>query len=326
MPNSLKSYRSASLPIIQGVLLLMIALMIAACSSDGVGPSSDAAPPTPVSLAAVDTRSSAPGITFGTYNIDVSLLGRVHTGTLAGGSISPDNIMSWLSAARAKKARVVVKLCKGRDSYVKNTDGTFSFTKWKALVDRFKGVNLGPYIADGTIVGHFLIDEPHRASRWGGRIISPATLEAMAKYSKSIWPGLTTLVRVHPTWLASWPTTYRYVDAGWAQYAAGKGEVGRWIAAEVAAAKRKGLGLAVGLNVLDGGNGSSRIRGPTAGKYAMSASELRGYGTTLLNQSYACAFYMWSYDATYYGRSDIKSAMADLSSKAKAHAKTACRQ
>jgi hypothetical protein len=120
--------------------------------------------------------------------------------------------------------------------------------------------------------------------------------------------------------------TYTYLDAGWAQYASGKGEAATWIAAEVAAAKRKGLGIAVGMNVLDGGNGSSKIPGRTRGKYSMSASEIRSYGSALLNQSYACGFFNWSYDGTYYGRSDIKSAMADMSTKARSHARTSCRQ
>jgi hypothetical protein len=58
----------------------------------------------------------------------------------------------------------------------------------------------------------------------------------------------------------------------------------------------------------------------------MSASEIRSYGSAMLNQSYSCAFFMWMSDATYYGRSTIKSAMADMSLKARSHAKTSCRQ
>ncbi len=245
---------------------------------------------------------------------------------MQGGPLSPDNIISQLSGARAKGGRVVVKLCKGRDEYVKNPDGTFSLTKWKALVDRYKKVNLGPYIADGTIIGHYLIDEPHRASRWGGKAISPATLEAMAKHSKANWPTMTTIVRVVPSWLASSSVNYVYLDAGWTQYTAGKGNAATWVASEVAAAKRKGLGLVVGLNVLDGGNGSSKIAGWTKGKWAMSGSELRSYGGAMLAQSHACGFFNWTHDVQYYGRADIKSAMADLSAKARAHTKTSCRQ
>lgn len=269
---------------------------------------------------------SLPGIVFASVHLPTTLLSSVYTGTQIAGEVSPSNALTLLSATRAKGGRLFIKLCMGRDDFVKNADGTFSLTKWKSLVDRYRTVGLGPYITDGTIVGHFMIDEPQRAAKWGGKVIPQATLEAMAQYSKQIWPGMTTFVRVVPSWLASASITYTYLDAGWLQYASGKGDVAKLLAAEVAAAKSKGLGLAVGLNVLDGGNGSSGIPGSTSGKHAMSASEIRSYGTTLLNESYSCAYNMWQYDVSYYGRSDIKAAFADLSLKARAHAKTSCRQ
>jgi hypothetical protein len=85
----------------------------------------------------------------------------------------------------------------------------------------------------------------------------------------------------------------------------------------------------VGLNILDGGNGSSNVRGWSSGDWAMTATEIRNYGNALLNQSYACGFYNWTYDyfgETYYNRTDIKSALTELSKKAKAHVRTSCRQ
>jgi hypothetical protein len=339
-------------------------LTIAACGDDSAAPSAPATPPTaPVTLpadsatppadsamppadsamlpmdsataatapagtllAALDNRSSSAGIVFGTWDMSNSYLNRVHTGWLNGGPLDPSNILSWLSGARAKGARVVIKLCKGRDSYVKNADGTFSLSKWKTLVARYQNVNLGPYIADGTILGHFLIDEPQRTNRWGGKAIPPATLEAMAKYSRQLWPSMTTMVGVEPKWLANSTVTYNYLDAAWAQYTSNKGATADWIAAEVSAARGKGLGLVVGMNVLDGGNGLSRIAGYTRGKYAMSASEVRSYGSALLAQGYDCGFFEWRFDSSYYGRSDIESAMSDVSAKARAHAKSSCRQ
>jgi hypothetical protein len=322
-------------------------LVLVGCGADQVSPSDiPATTATPAdSIAAADTTlapldsllpvdsapavstlvGSQPGIAFGTIQLTTPLLNSVQTGTLIGGQISPTSVLTWLSAARAKGARVVIKLCRGDDSFVKNSDGTFSFTKWKALIDRYKSVNLAPYIADGTILGHYLIDEPHRTARWG-KIIPQATLEAMAKYSKQIWPTMPTFVRVAPSWLASSPMTYTYLDAGWLQYESWMGNIGIKIQTEVAAAKAKGLGLGVGLNLLNGGNGSSHMAGTRSGQYKMSATEVRTYGTALLNQSLSCGFYNWMYDAGYFGRSDIKSAFAELSAKARAHARTPCRQ
>ncbi len=335
-------YGTRRLPALAAGLVIFLG---AACSGDESGIAGESALPADSTLAGLDSTAGSDsagtppaagpaaaaslqhaGIVFGSFNMEPTLLNTVHTGSMRGGGVTGTNVGSLLSAVRAKGGRIVLKLCNGKDSYVKNGDGTFSFTKWKGLVDRFRSSGLDPYIADGTLLGHYLIDEPHRASRWGGQIISPATLEAMAMYSKQLWPGMTTFVRVAPTWLASYSTAYTHLDAGWAQYASGKGGAEAWIAAEVAAAERKGLGLVVGLNVLDGGNGSSGIRGRTPGKYSMSASEIRAVGSGFLGQSYACGFYNWSYDLDYYGRSDIKSAMADLSSKARSHAQTSCKQ
>lgn len=312
-------------------------VLCAGCAADTVDPTAptSAEPTTPLAdsidagglaAAVLDARSGRPGIVFGTVNMPNNYLSSVHTGWMTGGPLDPSNILSNLAGARAKGGRVVIKLCKGKDSYVKNGDGTFSLTKWKSLVSRYKNVNLAPYISDGTIIGHYLIDEPQRAPRWGGKAISQATLEEMAKYSKDLWPQMATLVRVVPSWLASSSVSYKYLDAGWTQYAAGKGDAAKWVASEVAAAKRKGLGLVVGMNVIDGGNGSSKIRGESSGRWAMSASEVRSYGNALLGQSYACAFFSWHHVPGYYGRSDIESAMSDLSAKARNHPKTSCSQ
>jgi hypothetical protein len=275
-----------------GAAGLLLALA-AGCNGDGIGPTAATTPAADSTAAAaadtstvapdsilaapdtaapltvdagfvLDTRSSLPGLVFGSFNMPNSLFTSVHTGAVRGGGLDASNILSLLAGAKAKGARVVLKLCNGADSFVKNADGTFSLTKWKVLVNRFAAVNLSTYISDGTIIGHYLIDEPQRASRWGGKVISQATLEAMAQYSKARWPGMTTFVRVVPSWLASSPVSYQYLDAGWAQYESGKGDPASWLAAEVAAAKGRGLGLAVGLNVLDGGNGSSGIAAPRA--------------------------------------------------------------
>ncbi|HEV7366607.1 MAG TPA: hypothetical protein VGN76_12245 [Gemmatimonadales bacterium] len=329
---------------------------LAACSgSDGVGPTTEsptAAAPVPtdstvapdsaipvdstlVPVPSGDTMgaagialsgSAAPGIVFGSYDLDISLLGPLHTGALR--VPSPNMLLIELSTARARGARLVVKLVGGSDSWVKNGDGTFSLTKWQSMVARFKAIDFGSYIADGTVLAHILIDEPNRASKWGGKIISQATLEAMAKYSKQLWPTVPTVVRVVPSWLAASPVTYTYLDAGWTQYTSRKGDAAKWLASEVASARSKGLGVVVSMNVLDGGNGSSGIRGYTSGLSAMSATELRTYGNALLNNTYGCGFFLWTYQygKTYYARADIKSAMTDLSNKAKAHAKTSCRQ
>ena len=273
------------------------------------------------------TAATHAGIVYGTFNMQSQYLTSVYNGSMQG--LEPNWLMAELSLARAKGGRMILKMVGGSDDRVKNADGTFSLTKWKALVDRFKPLSITSYINDGTLMGVFLIDEPHNTSKWGGKIIPHATLEAMAKHTKMIWPGLTTFARARPHWLAQTSVTYVYLDAGWFQYESYMGSIAAALAKDIAGAKAKRLGIAVGLNVLSGGNGSSGIRGTQANKWKMSATEIRNNGTVLLNETYACGFFNWTHilgGAEYYRRADISSAMSYLSNKAKAHVKTSCRQ
>ena len=269
------------------------------------------------------TGATAPGIVFASFDLDNSLLGSVHTGSVR--SPGPTNVLSLLSGARAKGARVIIKMSGSKSGFT-NADGTFNLTKWKSMIARFKSVSLASYINDGTLAGHFLIDEPDLEGEWGGKAVSQATVESMAKYSKGIWPTLPTFVMARARWLASSTTTYTYLDAAWGQYSSQNGSVSTYVSKEVSSAKTKRLGLMLGLNVLDGGNGTSGIAGYRKGHWAMSASELKTYGGALLGNSYTCGFAMWKYTSSYYGRSDIKSAHSTLSTKAKAHPKTSCVQ
>jgi hypothetical protein len=316
----------------------LILMFLAACgSSEALAPAEfpQADAPAPADSSATPSDSgpvvpgnaapgSAPGVVFASFDLPNTLLSSVHTGAVR----TPDQntILTQLATARAKGARFVLKLAGGSDRWVKNADGSFNFEKWKSMVSRYKDLDISSFIADGTILGHYLLDEPNLASRWGGKIIPQATVEAMAQYSKQLWPGMLTFVRVVPSWLTAAPVTYTYLDAGWAQYAARKGDPATWLAGEVAAAQAKGLGLLVSLNVLNGGNGSSGMHGPAGGKYSMSAAELRSYGGALLDQAYTCGLLMWMYNSAYFGRSDIQAAMADVSAKARSHVKTSCQQ
>lgn len=294
-------------------------LLAAGCAEEGLGPPGDAtAPVSPPALAV-----AAPGIVFASFALTPSELTTVHTGII--GPSSPSQLRDYLSQVRAKGGRVLVRMA--GDNLVKNTDGTFNLTKYKTAVDRYRNLDLATYIADGTLLGHFVIDEPHFTSRWGGKVVTQATVEAAAAHSKQIWPGLPTIVNAPANWLAASTITYVHLDAGWAMFRAGtSASPGTWAANQVNKAKSKGLGLFAGLNVLDGGDGSSGFHGNYPNKWAMSAAELRTYGTALLSQSYLCGFGMWEYRSAYYGRTDIKSAMADLATKARNHAKTSCRQ
>lgn len=260
------------------------------------------------------------GIPFGTFHLPTSRYGAPFNGTAS--NISAHSLIAYLQLARRSGTRVILSFS-GNDRYFKNANRSFSMAKWMARVSRYKGLNLTPFIKDGTIMGHYLFDEPHNPARWGGRTVPRATVDAMAKYSKQLWPSLPTVVRGWPAYLSGY--RYRYLDAAWAQYSQRKGQINSFLAKNVAEAKKSHLGLVVGLNLLDGGTSASRIRGMTRGHYAMSASQIRSWGSVLLNSSYACAFLSWQYDTRYMGRSDIKGALNYLSSKARSSGSRSCR-
>src|SRR3954463_16149494 len=97
-------------------------LVVLSCSEDGTAPSPAAPPPlaepNPSGTAetadtTVVTQAVGSGIVCGSMNMPNAYLNDVHTGWMQGGPLSPENIISQLSGARAKGGRVVIKLCKG---------------------------------------------------------------------------------------------------------------------------------------------------------------------------------------------------------------------
>ena len=246
---------------------------------------------------------------------------------------SPEKAIEILNDARAEGKSVVLMLARSGSHY-KNPDGTFSLAKWKNAIDQYAGHDFAPWIADGTLLAHYLVSEPMAKNSWGGQVITAPVLDEMARYSKQYWPDLTTAVREHPTDLIAhaggkgkplpdWEWTY--LDAAWARYKAEKGAIEEFIAEETAAAKSQKLGLLWGMNVLDGGDGSSGKYGD--GGWTMSRDELLDYGPKLINAQYGCALLMWHYrhgDVGYFDWPEIDSAMSQLGSIARSRGPGSC--
>lgn len=269
--------------------------------------------------AAFSVSANRKGVPFGMWRLQYTQLGAEWTSLQKAGN--PKYIKRDLELARSRGARVFVQLAGGVANY--KTGSKFDLAKFKKMLDQYKGLNLDSYIADGTLAGHMMIDEPSDPSNWGGKPIPYSTLDEAARHSKSIWPNLPTLLRSKPSWLAKYG--WKHLDGGWAQYAARFGDINRWRDTEARAANNANLKVAWGLNVLDGGNGSSRWRGTKSGAYNMSPAELKKYGSSLLAAPGSCAFLMWRFDNTYLGRSGIKTAMKDLRQVASSKATTTCK-
>jgi hypothetical protein len=253
------------------------------------------------------------GIPIGFYSLPTTALGSVYSGGRL--VLEPKYAISTLSQVKLRGGKVLVMLA-GPQSYYKDSRGHFSFTKWKARIDRFKSINLAAFMKSGTIAGHYLIDEPQDAKNWNGQPIPGRTLDQMAAYSKQRWPGMLTIVRAPPGKI-KWAGTYRYLDAAWAQVENPHGtlNVKAWFDQSVSAARSLGLALVVGLNVTKGNIGRTR----------MTPTQVRNWGSILLNSSYPCAFISWRYVDSHLASTSMRDAMRYLRSKAENRPSKSCR-
>jgi hypothetical protein len=296
-------------------VLAALALTFGACDSadsfspEGSAPIDQAGPPTSDADTPALATDFAGGIPFGTAGQPTSAYGSLWNGALQNNW--PKYLLSQLAAIKSRGGKVVLMFA-GNEKYYKDADGHFSFTKWKQRIDRFKGVNFSSYVKDGTIVGHYMIDEPNDPANWNGQPVPPSMLDQMGQYSKQLWPDLPTIVRTEPRYFGSNP---KYVDAAWAQYLARRGDVNDYIKRNVSEAQNRGLALIVGLNFLKGG---------TPNKTPMTASQVEAWGSALLSSSYPCAFISWKYNTDYLSGTGIKSALQTLRDKAENRSSKSC--
>lgn len=325
-----------------------------ACSPDeSTAPGTDpvAVTPTPApvveapAIEASYTSLTAPGIPFGDFRLPTSMYKAPYTGALVALSVS--STVSTLNAAKSAGMRQVISMAGNRSNYT-NSDGTFNMTKWKSRVYAFRSINFGSFVSAGTVIGHYLVDEPTCSSCWGGRRIAASQVAEMSRYSKSLWPSLPTGVRTTPAQLSTIGSDFGSLDFAWAQWAGPlhvpsfRMTPQQFRDAQVAAARKLGLGLVFGLNYEDGGDGSSHINGTFAKdpnlsdskycsstgscyRYAMSASEVRNVGTVFAQASYGCAVISWKYDLTVLSRSGMKDAIAAVANAAKSRSRTSCK-
>jgi hypothetical protein len=285
----------------------------------------DAGPNGPDSLYAGIGR----GIPFGEFGVPPEQFRAPYTGAVL--SASRSRVGSVLKAARAGKLRLVLNLAGSGDHY-SNPDGTFNLEVWKSRIDTYRDVDFSPYVTEGLVLAHFLLDEPRAFKTWGGQQVSRADIEEMAWYSKSIWPTLPTAVRVAPGWLLVGDTTYQSLDIAWAQWAGPYHGAGSGLTPEqfrdesVAQAKQLGLGLIFGMNYLDGGDGSSGIRGTPDHPewWQMSAAEVVNVGTVLAQAPYSCAFLSWRYEPAFANHPEVRAALDSIAVVAATRGGTSC--
>jgi hypothetical protein len=263
---------------------------------------------------------------FGPTHIPPERFGGTYGGSFNGTQISAvldngaDCLIPYLEAARQAHMRVFINLT-GNEQFLRDANG-FSLTKWKTRVDRFRGDSIEPYIADGTILAHLLVDEPNDKGNWSGKTVPLPDIEEMARYSKEIWPDMATYIRTKPDFLIGY--SYPDLDALWFHYLPRFGPIDQFITEWYGQAHALGLVVIGGLNILNGGDPSTGIPGKEPGRFAMSPDMIRSFGEKLLEQPGQCAFLLWEWQDALLARPDIKAAIDELGAKARAYPAASC--
>ncbi len=228
-------------------------------------------------------------------------------------------VQTLLPMARAAGWRVTLRMI---DEHQPQTArGDFDLDRWKAQVGRWRGTGVQEFIDDGTLVGHMLLDD---ITNYEGRDPTARDLEEMARFSKEIMPGLMTFVRQQASHL---PTpedgVYLWLDAAVNQYHTRHGPVEAFASVEAARAAELGLGVINGMNIADGGDGSSGRSGWKEGHHPMTADEIRHYGAVLASVPSCGIFLNWEYDgqerwtdgsigSDYFDQPSIQQALLEL--------------
>jgi hypothetical protein len=257
--------------------------------------------------------------------------------TLSQDNTFANSIVARINAARQQRQRLVIAMTGGLPSEYR-TGGKFDLVKWKNRMNTFKTVAIknavAAAVADGTIVGNKLNDEPE-TSKWGGVMTKPL-LDQMATYVKNIFPTLPVGVNMGSRGYA-WRTSERFkvVDYVLMQYewSNNQGNIGSWRDKVLAWSRAEGVTPFFSLNILDGGvidNVGTWDCAGTGGKgtYAtrcrMTADQVRTWGRAV--GPYGCAMLMWRYDDVFMAKSANQSAFRDVASLLATKARRSCRR
>lgn len=212
----------------------------------------------------------------------------------------------------------------------------FSTQRWRDTFDVTWGssnATLRRCFSEGRCRFVYVIDEPNCSGCWwkdttyGKLVIRPAQVDSLACHVKlRLGDSALTAVRTTPDWFLQNNYRPKCLDITWAQYdgkyhVPSAGQTPQQFAAkQVADAKALGVGIVLGANVLDGGNGpcvkadsgvalngtfypdpnltDGLCRPVTGGsyyRYQMSAYEYENAYTVFLKEPYTCASFGWKW-------------------------------
>ena len=253
--------------------------------------------------------------------------------------VDAGGIVTFINSARLKKQRLVLAMTGGPSTRY-TTNGKFDLAKWKNKMNTFNTSTIrnavAGAVADGTIVGNAMIDEPE-TPRWGDVLTKPM-LDGMAAYAKNIFPTLPMGVN-HGSGGYKWRTYERFQKVDYVMnnftWRITQGDVAAWRKAVLDQDAKDGVKTAFSLNVLGGGvqdkdgtwncTGSGQAgKGPYYPTCRMTPDQVRNWGTALGPSG--CMLAMWRYDDLYVSKSSNQDAFKYVASAMASKPRPSCRR
>jgi hypothetical protein len=292
--------------------------------------SAHAAPP-PALLRA----SAGTGLPFGLSQQLTKLGGVQSPMTMTADGYAPSNIVPRIKAARAGGYKLILNLTGGpHGEYMSLINGISQFdgSVWRSKMEAYNTAEIrqaiGQGVADGTIVGASVMDEPYvwggadgGGNTWGPKgTLTKARVDSLCAYVKEFFPTLPVGV-AHQHNVFEPDKSYAVCDFTIDQYDQRRGDVRTFLNDGLAMAQRDHMSIMFGINVLDGGvqdkDGNYSCDGPGQGgkgnrapNCRMTPEQIGDWG--LLLGKAGCGLYMWRADGAFMANSGNQQSLRDL--------------
>ena len=287
------------------------------------------------------------GIPYGPYDAwagDTSLEPNTDVFTATIGSINSTNIVARLDVARRSRKRLVLAMTGGSHwNYL--TNDVFDLSKWQAKMETYNTpaikAAVAAAVADGTIIGNSVMDEPHvhglgDGNTWGPPgTMTKARVDQLCAYVKNMFPTMAVGV-VHPYNVFEATKSYQVCEFMVNQYSWRKGDIYDFRDGALAMARRDGMAIIFSMNLLNGGFQAERDglwncslattggRGTFNPNCRMTAEQVREWGKIL--GSSGCAMMMWKWDEAFMANPENQQAFRDVAAHLASLPAKSCRR
>jgi hypothetical protein len=209
-------------------------------------------------------------------------------------NVQPDELVSALTEARAINFSLFLKIVGTGEE--KKYGGVFTQAAWLEAANEFEGI-LDP--EDWPELNEIqVMDEPNSVNHHGVAVQYSVVDGVLAKRTAELFPGVPIHIRTPATRFEATGVRPHYIQIVSIHYHTRFGNVADWMARERAAARRLGLAWNWGMNVLDGGDGSSGIPGAKAGNWRMSPAEIRALSIPMIADTESRSISIWGGNAS----------------------------